>query len=59
MARLNAHFVAVMSGDDVKKELAQLGLTVRTSMAAQFAALIKSDLVRWRKVVTDAAITAD
>ena len=59
VARLNADFVAVMNGDDVKKELAQLGLTVRTSTAAQLAALIKSDLVRWRKVIADAAITAD
>lgn len=59
IARLAADFAAVMNSDDVKAELAKLGITVRTDSPSQFAALIKTDLARWRKVVGDAGITAD
>jgi len=60
IASLNSDFTAVMNADDVKAELAKLGLTVRTGETpAQIGTRIKADLARWRKVVTDAGITAD
>ncbi len=59
IARLNADFVAVLQSDDIKAELARLGLQVRTGTPAQLSELIKSDLQRWHKVVSDAGITAD
>ena len=60
VARLNSDFAAVTNADDVKAELAKLGLIVRTGeTSAQLGARIKVDLARWRKVVTDAGITAD
>ena len=59
VARLNADFVAVMNDADVKLELAKLGIAVRTSSPAQLGDLVKSDLVRWQKVVTTAGVVPD
>ncbi|MBV6307052.1 tripartite tricarboxylate transporter substrate binding protein [Candidimonas humi] len=56
--RLNGDFVAVMSSSQVKAQLADMGLSVHTSSAAEFSSLIKHDLVRWKKVVETAGITA-
>lgn len=59
VARLNQDFVEVMNSEDVKSALAKQGLSVRTNTPAQMAALVKSDLARWQKVVKDAHIEAD
>ncbi|WP_342131044.1 Bug family tripartite tricarboxylate transporter substrate binding protein [Hydrogenophaga sp. OTU3427] len=59
VARINRDFVEVMNMPDIKAELAQKGLSVKTSTPAQFAQVVKSDLARWKKVVVDARITAD
>ena len=59
VARLNKDFIEVMNSEDVKTALAKQGLSVRTNTPAQFAALVKSDMARWKKVVTDSKITAD
>lgn len=59
VARINRDFNEVVNAPDIKAELAQKGLLVKTSTPAQFTAVVKSDLVRWKKVVTDALITAD
>ena len=59
ITRLNSDFVAVMNTDEVKAELAKVGIRVQTGSPAQLGALIKSDLARWKKVVTDAKISAD
>ena len=59
VARLNRDFIEVMNTDDVKSALAKQGLSVRTNTPAQMAALIKSDMARWLKVVRDANIEAD
>ena len=59
VARLNRDFIAVMDDADVKAQLAEMGLTVKTGSPAQLGALIKSDLARWKTVVSAAGITAD
>ena len=59
VARLNRDFHEVVNHPDTKAELAQAGLTVSTSTPAQLATVIKTDLARWKKVVTEARITAD
>lgn len=59
IARINRDFAEVMNTPDTKAELAQKGMSVATSTPAQLAALIKGDLARWKKVVTEANITAD
>lgn len=57
--RLNRDFVEVINAAETKAELSQKGLNVTSSSPAQLATIIKTDLARWRKVVTAANITAD
>ena len=59
VAKLNADVNAVMAMPDVKENLLKQGLAPTTSTPQELAALIKSDLPRWRKVVDDAKIKAD
>ena len=48
-----------MNDAEVKVALGKVGIFVKTSPPSELAATIKSDLARWKKVVTDANITAD
>lgn len=59
VARINKDFVEVMNDPEVKAALDKQGLSINTSSPAELTAIIKSDLARWKKVVTDANITAD
>jgi len=59
VARLNADVNAVMALPDVRDNLTKQGLIPVTSTPQELQQLIKSDLVRWRKVVDDAHIKAD
>ena len=59
VARLNRDFVEVMQSEDVRTALGNVGLSVHTSSPEQLGAIIKSDLVRWQKVVKGARISAD
>lgn len=59
ISRINRDVIDVMNAPDTKAELAQKGLNVATSTPAQLAAVIKTDLARWKKVVTEANIVAD
>ena len=44
---------------EVKSALAKQGLSIHTNSPAELAALLKSYLARWQKVVKDANIVAD
>ncbi|MEP7084133.1 MAG: tripartite tricarboxylate transporter substrate binding protein [Betaproteobacteria bacterium] len=57
--RLHRDFLAVVERDDVKAELAKVGLVVKPGSAAQLGASVRSDLLRWAKVIKDTGITAD
>jgi len=59
VAKLNADVNAVMAMRDVKENLLKQGLAPTTSTPQELAALIKSDVPRWAKVIADAKITAD
>jgi tripartite-type tricarboxylate transporter receptor subunit TctC len=59
IARLNADVNAVMALPEVKDHLVKQGMIPVTSTPAELAALIKADLARWGKVITDAKITLD
>jgi tripartite-type tricarboxylate transporter receptor subunit TctC len=59
VARLNADVNAVMSLPEVRDNLVKQGMIPVTSTPAELAALIKSDLARWAKVIQDAKITLD
>jgi tripartite-type tricarboxylate transporter receptor subunit TctC len=59
VARLNSDVNAVMALPDVRDHLVRQGMIPVTSTPAQLAALIRTDLARWAKVVQDAKITVD
>ena len=59
VAKLNADVNAVMTLPDVKENLVKQGLIPTTSTPEELAALIKSDVPRWAKVIADAKITVD
>lgn len=59
VARLNADVNAVMALPDVQDQLLKQGMVPATSTPDELAALIRSDLARWAKVVTDARIALD
>jgi tripartite-type tricarboxylate transporter receptor subunit TctC len=59
LAKLNADVNAVMALPDVRENLLKQGLIPTTSTPQALAALIKSDVQRWAKVIADARITAD
>ena len=59
VARLNADVNAVMALPEVRDSLLKQGLIPVTSTSEALAALIKSDLARWAKVIAQAGITVD
>jgi tripartite-type tricarboxylate transporter receptor subunit TctC len=59
VARLNSDVNAVMALPDVREHLLKQGMIPVTSTPAELAALIRTDLARWAKVVQDAKITVD
>jgi tripartite-type tricarboxylate transporter receptor subunit TctC len=59
IARIHRDYFELINSEDLKTALGKQGLVIRTSTPAQLGALIKTDLARWQKVVTDAKIEAD
>jgi tripartite-type tricarboxylate transporter receptor subunit TctC len=59
VARLNAEIVRMMQTSEVIEQFAKQGLEVFGSTPEQFAARIKSDIVKWGKVVKDTRATVD
>jgi len=59
VARLNSDVNAVLGMAEVQESLLKQGLIPTTSTPEGLAALIKSDVPRWAKVIADAKITAD
>jgi len=58
--RLNAEIRAIVATPDMQKRFAQEGAEPSTSMtAAEFAAYVRSDIEKWRKVAKERHITAD
>ena len=57
--RLNADVNAVMSAPDLRESLVKQGMIPVTSTPDELTALVKSDLVRWAKVIADAKISMD
>jgi len=59
VAKLHQDVSAVLAMPEVRDQLAAQGLSIQTSSPEQLGALLRTDLARWRKVITDAKITAD
>ncbi len=57
--RLNKELVAILGEKDVVKKLGDQGGDVVTSSPAQLGSLVQSEVVRWKKLITTAKITAD
>jgi tripartite-type tricarboxylate transporter receptor subunit TctC len=57
--KLNAEIVKFMQAPDVQAQFAQQGVEIFTSTPEQFASLVKSDLVKWSKVVKSARASID
>ena len=56
IAKLNAEAVKVLNQPDVKERLAADGAEPAPSTPAQFAAFIKAETEKWRKVIKDAGL---
>ena len=57
--RLHAELVKALQMPDVRQTLTNQGLEVRTSSPDEFGAYIKSEFVKWAKVIKDAGISAN
>jgi tripartite-type tricarboxylate transporter receptor subunit TctC len=58
-SKLYKDFTEVMELEDVKKQLKDQGIFVNLMNADQLSTLMKSDMQRWKNVVTQAQITQD
>jgi tripartite-type tricarboxylate transporter receptor subunit TctC len=56
LARLNAEVQKALADAEVKRRFADLGMTTGRGTPEQLDALIKSEVVRWAKVIRDAGI---
>ena len=59
VARLNAEINAALTLPDVRAKLEAAGIEIQGGTPQDYAALIKSDLVKWGKVAKAAGIQPD
>ena len=59
LRRLNAEFAAVLNDATTKESIYRQSLVATTSTPEEFAAVIRSDLAYWSKVIKDTGITID
>jgi tripartite-type tricarboxylate transporter receptor subunit TctC len=59
VARLNTDLVKLLNGPSLTQRLAEHGVDAMSSTPAQFAAHIRSETVRWAKVVRAAGLVAE
>jgi tripartite-type tricarboxylate transporter receptor subunit TctC len=59
IARLNTEISKVMQDPEVHKSLIAQGVEARTSTPEEFAAKLKFESAKWRKVIATAGITAE
>lgn len=59
VAKLNAEINAALKLPDVRAKLEAAGIEIQGGTPQDYAALIKSDLVKWGKVVKAAGIQPD
>ena len=59
LAKLNADLVKVLNMPDTQQRLAEQGVDVAPTTAEQFASKIRSEVIKWAKVIKEAGITAE
>jgi len=57
--KLNAEFAKVMSEPAIKQRLSESGFELQTSTPGEFAAYLKSEIAKWRKVIRESKISLD
>ena len=57
--RMSAEVATALASPDLKQKLEAVGVTPVANSPAAFGDLVKSETVRWRKVIEDAKITAE
>ena len=59
VTKLNTEISQALATPDMRERFVAQGIDLQSSTPEQFAALIKSELVKWRKVVRDAGAKVD
>ena len=59
VSKLNAEINAALKLPDVRAKLESAGIEIQGGTPQEYAALIKSDLAKWGRVVKDAGIPAE
>ena len=59
IVRLNTEINAVLKMPDVRAKLEAAGIDIQGGTPQAYAALIKSDLAKWGKVIKEAGIPAE
>ncbi len=59
ITRLNTELARILQLNDVKERFASLGVEAKSSSAAEFGALIKSELARYAKLIKEIGITPE
>ena len=59
VAKLNAEIARAIALPDMQERFVAQGIDLQSSTPEQFAALIRSEVVKWRKVVRDAGAKVD
>lgn len=59
IAKLNSEIVRYLRTPEAGQQLANLGVDPAYSTAPEFLAIMRSDLVKWRKVITNAGIRGE
>jgi tripartite-type tricarboxylate transporter receptor subunit TctC len=59
IARLNGEFAKVMADPTIKQRLSESGFEPQTSTPEEFSAYMKSEIVKWAKVIRDSNVTLD
>jgi tripartite-type tricarboxylate transporter receptor subunit TctC len=54
--QLQREFAAIVNAPDIKARLLQLGVEAEGDSSAAFAAYVKAEVAKWRKVIADAKI---
>jgi len=57
--KLNSEFAKVMADPVIKQRLSESGFEPQTSTPEQFAAHMRSEIAKWRKVIRDSNISLD
>ncbi len=59
LARLNQAINRIIQEPAVRDQFARQGLEVRTMTSEQFAAILRSDVAKWGKIIRDIGVRAD